>query len=258
MGVIDTLQAASPARRSVTMCVDGALQAEWDAASDRLGDAAKADQDTGSLALPNLTKLVNELDELRERVAASEVTFLFEKMPWTEHIALRAQHPPRPDNLLDRIRGFNIDTFYPEVIKASCVSVTDVNGDVAAGRAAAWSQVKVLGPDGEPAPELPDEVWDGLLGRPATDDAPATAGSLNMGQVNTLVQDATQVNEGKTTVPPSARSLLGSQDSGASLAQPDPGKAPRRSGSTGGSRRTSPKSSGTRKATSKKAKSTGS
>jgi len=257
MGVLDTLRAASPSRKSVTMCVDGALQAEWDATKEELEDAGRADADSGSLALPALTEVVNRLDDLRERVVASEVTFLFEKMPWTSKVALQAKHPPRSNNIVDRIRGFNTETFYPALIKGSCVSVTGKDGDVAAGEAAAWSDVEVLGPDGQPAPEIPDEVWFGLLGRPGTEEEPATAGSLNLGQVNRLVAAANQVNDGETTVPPSARSLLESQDFGASLAQPSPGKSPR-SGSAGGSRRTSPKSSGTPKATPSKARSTGS
>lgn len=227
MSVLDTLRGATAARKSVTMCVDGALQAEWDSLKDQLDDAAREDTQNGSLALPKTTAIVNQMDELREKVAASEVTFLFEKMDWSERLALQAAHPPRDNNLPDRIRGFNNATFYPALIKASCVSVAGADGDVAT--------------------DVPDEVWDALLGTPATDDKPAVPGSLNLGQVNTLSAAANHVNDGETTVPPSARFLLGNQDSEASLAQPSPGTPPP-SGSEDGNPSGSPTTSTTKKA----------
>jgi len=138
-------------------------------------------------------------------------------------IALQAEHPPRDGNLGDRLRGFNSDTFYRALVRRSCLSVT--------------------GADEDEVTEIPDAVWDSLLGRPATEDQPAVAGSLNLRQVDRLIAAANVVNDAETAVPPSARSLLESQDSGASLAQPSPGKGPRPSDSKGGSRRGSPKSS---------------
>lgn len=228
MSVLDTLRAATPARKSVKMCVDGALQAEWEATLDELD---QADEDgSGSLAQPTVTAIVQKLDRLRSRVAASEVTFNFEKMPWADRLALQAAHPPRDGNMVDRIRGANAETYYPAYIRASVCSV--------------------VGADGEEVTEIPDDVWESLLGRPATEDQPATAGSLNTGQINTLIGLADAVNNGQTTVPPSARSLLESQVSGASLAQPSPGPSPQ-SGSEDGNPPGSPKSSTTKKARTK-------
>lgn len=235
MNVLDTLAKASPNQRTVTMCVDGALQARWDALNADLDAAAEKDSaaDTGSLAMPNLTRIVNDMETIRDQVKASEVTFTFQKMPWTERLQLQADHPPRPGQVIDQLRGFNVLTFYPRLIAKSCVSVTGVDGDTAT--------------------DIPQTVWDGLLGTPAepVDPAadglpvvPATAGSLNLGQIDRLIAAAEQVNNGATQVPPSARSLLASQDSGTSLAQPGPGtSAP--DGSKGGSRPGSPTSSTT-------------
>jgi hypothetical protein len=204
VSVLDTLRAASPARRSEKMCVNGALQAEWD---KTLAEFDDIDPDTsGSLAQPAVTEIVDRLDTLREQVAASEVTFTFEKMPWQERLALQADHPPRDGNVADRIRGFNAETYFPALIAGSCVSVTGVDGDEVT--------------------DVPADVWESLLGAPADDDKPAVAGSLNSGQVDRLVALANQVNSGQNAVPPSARSLLVSQDSGASLAQPSPGTSP--------------------------------
>jgi hypothetical protein len=245
MGVLDTLDAATPSQESVTMCIDGKLQAEWDRVRERVETAGLEDADKGSLAMPELTKVANELDEIRQKMLDRQVTFLFQRMEWAERITLQAEHPPRPDNIGDQLRGFNAQTFYPELVKRSCLSVTDSTGDVAAGRAA--GDREVLRADGDPAPRIPDETWTRLLGHPATDTEPAVTGSLNLRQVDRLVAAANSVNDGETSVPPSARSLLVSQDSGASLAQPSPGTPPP-SGSTGGSRPGSRKSSTRKKA----------
>lgn len=200
MSVLDTLRASTPARESETMCVDGALQAEWDATLDEL-DNVDTEKDNGSLAKSQVAAIADRLDELRDKVAASKVTFHFERMPWTKRLALQAEHPPREKNMADRIRGFNAETYFPALIKASVVSV--------------------VGADGEEVTDIPDDVWDSLLG---TETA---AGSLNTGQINKLIGKADKVNNGETIVPPSARSLLESQDFGASLAQPSPGTSPR-------------------------------
>lgn len=215
MSVLDTLRAATPARKSVEMCVNGALQAEWDATLDELD---KADETgTGSLAQPAVTEIADRLDALREQMAASKVTFHFEKMPWAARLALQAEHPPREGNMVDRIRGFNAETYYPAYIRGSVCSV--------------------VGVDGEEVTEIPDDVWDSLLG------VNGSAGSLNTGQVNTLIGLADAVNNGQTSVPPSARSLLESQVSGASLAQPSPGADLPPSGSEDGSPSGSPSTS---------------
>ena len=229
MSALDTLRAATPSRKTVTMCVDGALQAEWEAIQQELDEAARSDGQTGSLALPAVTEVVDRLDAIRDRVLASEVTFLFERLgPW-EEIALRADHPPREGNAVDRMRGFNIETFFPALIRASCVSV---------------------GKAGEESEAVPDDVWDALLGTAATEETPAVRGSLNTRQVNKLIAAADHVNSGETSVPPSARSLLESQDFGASLAQPSPGTS-RPAASEAGNPPGSPKSSTTKKARSK-------
>jgi hypothetical protein len=219
-GVLETLLAATPSRTAVTMCVDGALQAEWDRTREELEDAGRADADSGSLALPATTAVVARLDEIRARVVASQVTFLLETVGWTEEIALKAKHPPRENHFLDQVRGFNVDAFHRALIIGSCLSVTGVDGDIAT--------------------EIPDEVWDRLLG---TADR---KGSLNVGQVSRLIAAAQRVNEQESAVPPSARSLLDSQDFGASLAQPSPGTS-HRGGSKAGSPPGSPKSSATKK-----------
>jgi hypothetical protein len=224
VSALDTLRAATLARRTVTMCMDGALWAQWEQIQD---DLDNVDTSKESLAQTAVGEIADRLDAIRDQVKASEVTFTFEGLgPWDD-IALRADHPPRENNPIDGVRGFNIETYFAALVRASCVSVTSQDS---------------------PEPEaVPTEVWDALLGTPAAGDTPAVRGSLNTRQMNTLIAAAQAVNEGENRVPPSARSLLESQDFGASLAQPSPGtSAP--DGSAAGSPRTSRKSSATKKA----------
>jgi len=210
MGVLDTIKQASRARRSVELILDAALEDEWLGLQSQLVAAADKDAETGSLARPATTELVERMEAIRDRVSDSRVTFLFEGVPWEQRMALQVAHPAREGNRLDKVSGFNIETFTPAIIRRACLGAS-TDGEA------------------EPTP-LTDEVWDDLLGK------------LTYGQIDRLYAAAIAVNDGVTRVPSSARSLLGTQDSGASLAQPGPGKS-RRSASKGGSRRGSPKSS---------------
>lgn len=200
MSVLDTLKAATPNRRSIKLCVDGAAHADWEALVAQLEQAAKDDEHFGSMAFEHTSAVVEQMDTVRDRMMAAEVTFTLERIPWEDRVALQADHPPRPDSLVDRVRGYNLTTFYPALIRASVVAVTNAAGDTST--------------------DIPDDVWAGLLGDPEE----GITGSLSAGQINQLRQAAEVVNDGESgAVPPSARSLLGSQDSGASLAQPAPG-----------------------------------
>lgn len=217
MSVLDTLKSASKARRTVSLILNAELADEWERLKDDLDDAARKDEQSGSMKdpYPETRGVLERMEELREQVAASEVTFEFGRMEWVARAALQSEHPPRPNNLLDKARGYNAETFVPALIRASCLSVTDTSGDTTS--------------------DVPDEVWDSLFA------------TLSLRQVQKLHAGATQVNDEETQVPFSARSLLESQAFGASLAQPEPGPARPRSASKGGSRRGSAKSSATKK-----------
>lgn len=229
MGVLATLSGATPHRRIVKICVDGAAQAEWDVLLAELDEAVAQDSKAGSLAAERTTEKLEQMEAVRERIAASEVSFEVEQLDWTARVALQAAHPPRKDNFIDQVRGYNVETYQLAVVRGSTEAVEDVNGDRAT--------------------EIPDDTWDALLGRGKAGDEDYVKGALNAKDVDKLVRAAIDANDGETTVPPSARSLLVSQDSGASLAQPGPGTSPR-SGSAGGSRRGSAKSRTTKKAAS--------
>lgn len=237
MGVLDKLAGATTGTVTVDLILDAALEAEWDLLHRQLEGAYNDDvnlvDDDGngeSLAMPATTRVVNRMEEIRDQVAASKVTFEFKPMDWPDRLALEVDHPPRLDNLVDASRGYDVTTFIPAMIRATCVKVTDAAGDEST--------------------DIPRETWDHLLGDPTAD--PPVKPALTYGQISRLFGAAQRTDTGVTRVPPSARYLLGAQDSGASLAQPSPGTSPL-DGSEDGSPRGSRKSSTAKKAPRKKA-----
>jgi hypothetical protein len=229
MSVLDTIKAATPLVRRVTLCLDGALQAEHDALQRDLVEAAFKDKTEDSLAASNTSRVVQQMERVRKRMSASEVAFSFTALAWFRRMELQAEHPPRDGSLIDRSEGYNVETYVPALIREACVSVQ--------------------GADKKVITDIPRDHWDHLLGTPATDEAPAVPPALNFPQVDALFGAANAANENATTVPPSALSLLGNQDSGESLKSPGPGTS-RRNASKGGSRSGTRKSTVTRKAAS--------
>jgi hypothetical protein len=89
----------------------------------RAEELADVDTSSGSLALTAVGAIADRMDEIRDRVQASEVTFTVRRRQLCVdrvHL-LQAEHPPRDGNLLDRIKGFNVETFYPALIRKTCV-----------------------------------------------------------------------------------------------------------------------------------------
>jgi hypothetical protein len=224
MSVLDTMKAATAARRQVTLCLDGALQAQHDERQKALVQASFDDhRDNPKLPAdksgPKALAVADEMDTLRTRMAASEVAFTFERLDWKRRLTLQADHPPRDGNVRDAMEGANLERYMPALIRESCV--------------------EVKGNDGEPETDIPGEVWDAVLSQ------------LQVGQLETLFQAAKNANDMATTVPISARAFLTSPDSGASLMSQEPGTSAR-NGSKGGSRPSRRKSSATTKAASPK------
>lgn len=202
MGVLDTIAAATPNTKVIKICLNGALQGQWDALEGSLQNVALGTQ---SLAAEQTTDILRQMEELREQIAASEVSFEMEQMDWAERINLQAAHPPREGHFVDRLRNYNTETYARAVIIASCVSVTDGTGDKAT--------------------TIPAELWDRLLGKGARGDEDYIKSALNAGNVDDLTVAAIDVNDKGASVPPSARSLLASQDSGTSSEASGPGTA---------------------------------
>lgn len=206
MGVLDKLNAAGAPTGYVKIPLRGDLQAEWDELMSKVQDVALKDT---SLAADGITAHVQKMEALRDEIAASEVAFEFRALPWRKRVALQAEHPPRDGVFIDKVRGYNVITFSPALIMASCTAVIDEEGDR--------------------LEDIPAETWLHLLG---DDDKP---GALNMQAVNELVKGANVVNDEVPSVPPSALSWLVTPVSGESSTPSKTGPDPAPSVSTDGS-----------------------
>lgn len=215
MSVLDTMRGATTLTRRVTLCLDGSLQSEYDRLTSTLADASFADKD--SLAGDNTRAVIDAMESVRDKMTEAEVSFTFTALPWLRRLALQGEHPPRDGNLADRNQGHNVETYTVALIREACASVVGVDGVVTT--------------------DIPTDVWDAMLT------------NLNFQQVDVLFSAAQAANDNATTVPPSARSLLGNRASGPSLSVPEPG-ASRRGASKGGSRPPRRKSTTTKPAAS--------
>ncbi len=204
MSVLDTIKAASARRDRVKICLDAALVAEH----QKLQDGYLAAQRDVLETTPNTEgrekaqtvarDAAKAMDAVAKKMAASEVTFTFERLPWTRRLGLQDEHPS--DNDL----GFDRSTFAPALIRECCVEVADATS-IAAGD------------------DITDELWTVLFDK------------LNYAGVDQLFGVALSVNDLGATVPTSALALLNSQDIGGSSKPREPGVSAR-NGSKGGSR----------------------
>jgi hypothetical protein len=228
MSVLDTIKAATAARAHAKICLDGALRAVHQDLQEQLIAASAAAVASESFSDGGAREIATKMDAVSKQMAASEVTFTFERLVWSRRLALQAEHPPRKttnpdgteqDHPTDKALGFNMDTFAPALIRECCVEVVDAAGSIAAGE------------------DLTDELWAALFDK------------LNLAAVDELFGTAKSVNDLGATVPTSALALLKSQDSGESSTPPAPGDV-RRNGSKAGNRAGSRKSTATKKAAS--------
>jgi hypothetical protein len=204
MSVLDTIRAASAARSRVKICLDAGLVAEHQELQDGYQAAQRKVLETTpgtparDAAQAASKEAAKAMDAVAKRMAASEVTFTFERLPWTRRLGLQDEHPSDGD------LGFDRATFAPALIKECCAEVADATS-IAAGD------------------DITDEIWAALFDK------------LNYAGVDQLFGVALSVNDLGATVPTSALALLNSQDIGGSSKQRGPGVSAR-NGSKGGSR----------------------
>lgn len=129
------IEEAELPEQSVPICLRTRLQRQYEDAVNRLAEAEKAaaavtaagaDSMAGTPAV-DLKAIADEIEEIREQMAAKTVTFWFRAIPrhrpageegptWSK---LWAAHPPREDNAEDREWGINTETFFPALLAAS-------------------------------------------------------------------------------------------------------------------------------------------
>jgi hypothetical protein len=207
MSVLDTIKAATARRDRVKICLDAALVAEHQAAQDTYlaAQAAVLETTPGTTARDTAQASARDaakaMDKVRGRMAASEVTFTFERLPWTRRLGLQDEHPSKDSDL-----GFDRATFAPALIRECCVEVADTDSTAAGA-------------------DITPEVWETLFDK------------LNYAGVDQLFGVALSVNDLGATVPTSALASLNSQDTGGSSKQPGPGESAQNGSKAGSPRR---------------------
>ncbi len=213
-GILDLIQSAKRPERTVELCLRGDLTAEYEELERQLVDARS--NDSRAFTGGEARAVAAKMDALREQMRTSTVVFRLRSLERMRPLSLLAEHQPRDGNDNDKRLGYNTETYYPAMIRECCYAVERAGEE--------------LGAD-----QLSDEDWSALF------DA------LSHKQFDRLFSAAWVLNDDDVSVPSSALASLISQASGESSKQPEPGES-RRSGSAGGNRRKSPKSSATKKA----------
>lgn len=218
MTVLDKIKAASPARTQVKVVLNAALLATHQELQDQWVKGTATDADAADDAQHDLAE---RMEAVTKQMAASEVTFIFERLEWTRRLMLPGEHPVRVEtvdgvkveNPDDKEYGFNRYTFEPALIRESCVEIRDATSVVERA-------------------DLGDDVWEPLFQ------------NLNAATVDQLFTGALSANDLGVRIPISAPALSKSQANGGSSKPRGPGVSPR-AGSKAGSRRTTRKSSAT-------------
>lgn len=115
--------------RTVELCTDAALQADWEAAEKALAEARKTPAQTmGGAGEAN--KLAEQVRQLEGAMRESVVRFRLRALPRSEWVAIHARHKAGKDaSEADKQFGAKMETFFEEVIPKSVVAVTDHAGD---------------------------------------------------------------------------------------------------------------------------------
>jgi len=165
--------------KRVEVCLDGSLQAEWEAA-----EAALAEERQLKLVDARLNSTVRAkaeaVREIEEKARARSVTFLLRGMPRHVWDAFVAEHPEREGNELDKAYGYNTETIFDAVLAHKLpVGITaEVPPTI----------VSVTKQDGTPVEFSPAE-WQ------------AFADELTNAQYGSFQVAVNEINRGRTNVP---------------------------------------------------------
>jgi len=119
------LDDATPQTKVVPICLRGKLVEQFEALEEQLQDISRVELSAPSLASGGRKReLAEQIEALRREMLAKSIPFHLQAMGRTEWNKLVDLHPPRPDNDVDRLRGFNEEEFFPALIRASVASPT--------------------------------------------------------------------------------------------------------------------------------------
>lgn len=115
------LASAKLPEKTVTLCLRGDLQADWEEA-DRQLIAAKTQKSNTLAGNPEATRLAERVKELQTEMAAASITLRFRALKRARWLELIASFPPRKDNDADKSMGMNAPAFFKALVPASLVS----------------------------------------------------------------------------------------------------------------------------------------
>lgn len=108
--------------KTVQICLDANLQAEWEAAERALTDARKSVAGDARMVGEGgvLTEAAQKVRDLEEQMAASTLTVRLRALRRADWVGLLSGHPPTEEQA-DRAFGANRETFFAAAIPASIV-----------------------------------------------------------------------------------------------------------------------------------------
>ena len=105
----DILALAKPREETVTLCLDGSLAADADRLIAQLNELDRPGARSSLADGAQRAKLAGELDDLRELMKLSEVTFRFQALPSKEYSDMLAAHPSSDPNKALDVQGLQPD-----------------------------------------------------------------------------------------------------------------------------------------------------
>lgn len=127
--------------RVVPLCLNAALQAEWEQAEKSLAEARRrpaGDRLTGNAGAATLAEAVRDLEA---QMLADVVHFRLRALPRSEWAKRLAAHPAKDDDPSDKAFGADKAGFFDDVIPASIVGVTRGDEPVDFDPATDWSDL---------------------------------------------------------------------------------------------------------------------
>lgn len=120
VNIDDIIAGAKLPETTVTICLRGDLQAEFEDLERQLAAAREADTADSLTAGGQARKVAQQIEALRKQMREHEVTVRFRARSQREYSDLLADHPPRKDRKdLDDEFDVNWDTF-PTALIAAC------------------------------------------------------------------------------------------------------------------------------------------
>jgi hypothetical protein len=122
----DLLNDAALPEKTVEVCLRGDLLAEVEDLERELRDARISVQTMADQG--RARKIAEQIEKAREAMREASVVFRLRGLTRKAWAGLVGAHPPRKDNDTDRALGYNMDTFFPALIRA-CVTEPELNDE---------------------------------------------------------------------------------------------------------------------------------